>query len=202
MSAASPKPKDTQSDSGQEPSMEEILASIRRIIADDQAPAPVEEPAPAPSLPPQRLAVEDVLDLASVAKTVRRPPPLSLDPEEVEFRAEPAPPPPPPPPAKPAPAMSAPPAMSVPPARSAPERLQVAVEQETVERLTSKDTDDSVGQAFQLLSSTVLQSKAQTLEDVVKDMLRPMLKSWLDENLPTMVERLVKAEIERVSRGR
>ena len=37
---------------------------------------------------------------------------------------------------------------------------------------------------------------------IVQDMLRPMLKSWLDENLPVVVERLVRAEIERVSRGR
>ena len=41
-----------------------------------------------------------------------------------------------------------------------------------------------------------------TDEDLVKEMLRPMLKSWLDENLPPMVERLVRQEIERVSRGR
>ena len=40
------------------------------------------------------------------------------------------------------------------------------------------------------------------LEAVIRDMLRPMLKSWLDDNLPGMVERIVKAEIERVSRGR
>jgi cell pole-organizing protein PopZ len=37
---------------------------------------------------------------------------------------------------------------------------------------------------------------------VVSELLRPMLKAWLDENLPEMVERLVRAEIERVSRGR
>ncbi|XBY46276.1 DUF2497 domain-containing protein [Methyloraptor flagellatus] len=49
---------------------------------------------------------------------------------------------------------------------------------------------------------TVLSSNARTLEDLVQDMLRPMLKGWLDQNLPTMVERLVRAEIERVSRGR
>jgi cell pole-organizing protein PopZ len=38
--------------------------------------------------------------------------------------------------------------------------------------------------------------------DLVKEMLRPMLKGWLDDNLPSMVERIVRAEIERVSRGR
>jgi cell pole-organizing protein PopZ len=48
----------------------------------------------------------------------------------------------------------------------------------------------------------VLSQNARTLDDLVKDMLRPMLKSWLDDNLPGLVERLVRAEIERVSRGR
>ena len=52
------------------------------------------------------------------------------------------------------------------------------------------------------LANTVLSNNARTLEDLVKEMLRPMLKSWLDDNLPGLVERIVKAEIERVSRGR
>ena len=48
----------------------------------------------------------------------------------------------------------------------------------------------------------MLVQNARTLEDFVREMLRPMLKTWLDDNLPAMVERLVRAEIERVSRGR
>jgi uncharacterized protein len=40
------------------------------------------------------------------------------------------------------------------------------------------------------------------MEDIVKEMLRPMLKAWLDDNLPPLVERLVEAEIERVARGK
>ena len=59
----------------------------------------------------------------------------------------------------------------------------------------------AVGQAFDRLAHTVLSSNARTLEDLVREMLRPMLKNWLDDNLPTMVERLVRAEIERVARG-
>lgn len=39
------------------------------------------------------------------------------------------------------------------------------------------------------------------LNEIVRDMLRPMLKGWLDDNLPVLVERLVRAEIERVARG-
>ena len=56
--------------------------------------------------------------------------------------------------------------------------------------------------AFHSLATTVLTNNARTLEDLVKEMLRPMLKAWLDDNLPTLVERIVKAEIERVARGR
>ena len=56
--------------------------------------------------------------------------------------------------------------------------------------------------AFNTLAHTVLVQNARTLEDLVREMLRPMLKSWLDDNLPNMVERLVRAEIERVARGR
>ena len=56
--------------------------------------------------------------------------------------------------------------------------------------------------AFGQLSHTVLAANARTLDDLVKEMLRPMLRSWLDENLPVIVERLVRAEIERVSHGR
>ena len=57
----------------------------------------------------------------------------------------------------------------------------------------------AVESAFNSLAHTVLSNNARTLEDLVKEMLRPMLKSWLDDNLPGLVERIVKAEIERVS---
>jgi len=42
---------------------------------------------------------------------------------------------------------------------------------------------------------------SRTLDDLVRELLRPLLKAWLDEHLPGMVERMVRAEIERVSRG-
>jgi cell pole-organizing protein PopZ len=68
--------------------------------------------------------------------------------------------------------------------------------------ILSQSTVVAVESAFNTLANTVLSNQARTLEDLVKDMLRPMLKSWLDDNLPGLVERIVKAEIERVSRGR
>jgi cell pole-organizing protein PopZ len=68
--------------------------------------------------------------------------------------------------------------------------------------ILSQNTANSVESAFNALANTVLSNNTRTLEDLVKEMLRPMLKSWLDDNLPALVERIVKAEIERVSRGR
>jgi uncharacterized protein len=206
MSAASPKIPDSKfqdkaADKAHEPSMEEILASIRRIIADDQAAKPAEVAAPAPE-------PDDVLDLAEVAEPVMRPRVVEPEPEpepapdlldfdaidfedpvtaapEPEPEPEPAPEPPPPPPPPPQPVLQA---------ARAPEPEP--------EALVSPATDASVSGAFNLLAHTVLTQNARTLEDLVKEMLRPMLKSWLDDNLPAVVERLVRAEIERVSRGR
>jgi cell pole-organizing protein PopZ len=68
-------------------------------------------------------------------------------------------------------------------------------------QILSHSTVSAVESAFNSLANTVLSNNARTLEDLVKEMLRPMLKSWLDDNLPGLVERIVKAEIERVSRG-
>lgn len=68
--------------------------------------------------------------------------------------------------------------------------------------MLSRATVSAVESAFNSLANTVLSNNARTLEDLVKEMLRPMLKNWLDDNLPGLVERIVKAEIERVSRGR
>jgi len=70
------------------------------------------------------------------------------------------------------------------------------------EGLISATTTAVVDSAFNTLAQTVLVQNARTLEDLVREMLRPMLKIWLDDNLPGLVERLVRAEIERVSRGR
>nr|WP_246154717.1 DUF2497 domain-containing protein [Methylobacterium oryzihabitans] len=198
MSAASPK-QDLSPDKANEPSMEEILASIRRIIADDQKPAEVQE---APRKPRPVPDPDDVLDLADVAPppAPERIPPLDFDMAEVAFKdepidfdsleVEPDPLPPPPPPKAPEPPPEPPRVAVAPPPPPADERL------------LSNAADASVSQAFHLLANTVLSNNARTLEDLVQDMLRPMLKAWLDDNLPVMVERLVRAEIERVARGR
>jgi cell pole-organizing protein PopZ len=88
-------------------------------------------------------------------------------------------------------AMQQPPSFEPPPFETAPPP-----------QILSRSTVSAVESAFNTLANTVLSNNARTLEDLVKEMLRPMLKSWLDDNLPGLVERIVKAEIERVSRGR
>ena len=203
MSAASPK----VSDKAQEPSMEEILASIRRIIADDQIAKAEVVPPRAPAPMPEN---DDVLDLAEVAQPVRKP--IPLDEPEIAFRKEPIedgqidfdaisfdddeP------DLEPLPPLRAAPPIEPPRPVPQPASRELDPEPTHTERLTSAVTDASVAQAFHMLSHTVMSSQARTLEELVQDMLRPMLKGWLDENLPGMVERLVRAEIERVARGR
>ncbi len=68
--------------------------------------------------------------------------------------------------------------------------------------LLSPRADAAVASAFNQLATNMLSGSARTIDDLVEDMLRPMLRNWLDVNLPPMVERLVREEIERVSRGR
>jgi uncharacterized protein len=250
----------TQPAKVQEPSMEEILASIRRIIADDEAKPPAAEKTPgktvaakpekpeaavpaakppaisdiAPSAipaaqpmaakvasPPSTTAAapamsnsqDDIdamlagLDEATSEAEIRAPlpdgevfeltdemavsdaPPTfqKVDPEDdLEFTETPA-----------ARATHRQPAFEPPPFESA-----AAPQQTPPQQMLSRSTVSAVESAFNTLANTVLSNNARTLEDLVKEMLRPMLKSWLDDNLPGLVERIVKAEIERVSRGR
>jgi cell pole-organizing protein PopZ len=242
----------SQSAKAQEPSMEEILASIRRIIADDDNSKPPAKPA-APPAPPPVAAVPRPAALPPrtpvtpppappprpvVAPPAPRPAPsASMNQQDVDAvlaGLEPHPPPedPPPPedvldltesmatpgPGNPAPSFQtidgqpdvvfadAPEPQPPPVSRLVEEPRRPAVQ--TTQNaspaiaLMSNTTSAAVDSAFNTLAQTVLVQNARTLEDLVREMLRPMLKSWLDDNLPGMVERIVRAEIERVSRGR
>jgi len=68
-------------------------------------------------------------------------------------------------------------------------------------RLVSPATDASVASSFQSLATSMFLRDPDLIARTAREMLRPMLKAWLDDNLPVMVERLVRAEIERVARG-
>lgn len=78
------------------------------------------------------------------------------------------------------------------------------IEAETEEgrgQLVSLHTGEKVAAAFNELTAAIEAGQARSFDDIAQDMLRPMLTQWLDDNLPTLVERLVREEIERVSRG-
>ncbi|MGU3494899.1 DUF2497 domain-containing protein [Xanthobacteraceae bacterium A53D] len=89
-----------------------------------------------------------------------------------------------------------------PPVRELPEVRQTRVEMPQPRRkdLLSPSVDAAVSAAFGSLGSTALPEQGRTVEDLMKEILRPMLKDWLDDHLPDIVERLVRAEIERISR--
>jgi cell pole-organizing protein PopZ len=67
--------------------------------------------------------------------------------------------------------------------------------------LVSTVTVEKVARSFQDLQSALVEAERRSLDEIAEDMLRPMLQEWLDDNLPTLVERLVREEIERVVRG-
>jgi uncharacterized protein len=231
----------TQPAKSQEPSMEEILASIRRIIADDDAsksaprPAEVPKPAARPMPAPPRIVPETVPAAAHASAEPAEPMAPSAFDEPTEEESsdildltesmaapafEPTPPAPTHPPiASPGPAPNEIPQFRKidafsdvafdeteprPEYRHAPARNEAAMaaRSEAENVLLSRETSAAVDSAFNALAQTVLVQNARTLEDLVREMLRPVLKSWLDDNLPGMVERLVRAEIERVARGR
>jgi cell pole-organizing protein PopZ len=246
----------TQPAKVQEPSMEEILASIRRIIADDEAKpaekatspaksgssetgsaAPAAKPAvmsdippsvaaqaakaaaPAPNPPPAAGNSQDDIDAmlagfdAATSEAEVRPP--LPDGEVFELTDEMALPDPAPTPFRKVEPeddieFSEAAATAAPPRPQRPQHREPAFEPPPLyespvappQQILSRSTVSAVESAFNTLANTVLNNNARTLEDLVKEMLRPMLKSWLDDNLPGLVERIVKAEIERVSRGR
>jgi cell pole-organizing protein PopZ len=184
--------------------MEDILASIRRILSEDEqpaaAPAPAaaaEEPAPADDdvlkLDESMLVAapepepEPVHDRAALLEAISAPgEPLEVAPARPEPEPEPEPPPP----------MPVPMPLATPVAAPAIDRL-IAPEAEASAASSMNSlmrTLDSNRQA----TGTLLYRGGPTLEDMVREEMRPMLKDWLDTNLPPLVERLVRAEIERV----
>ncbi len=195
--------------------MEEILASIRRILNDDDAPAepasapeppaaekpPAPDRRPAPDRPPalDRPAVaepppadDDVLLLdqsmmisqtgAADHPTANPQPPVAAQPDPIAPEPEP-----------PLHENDAPtPAHADPfepliPGLVAPEAAAAAA-----------SSVDSLVRTLAAGRATQVYAGGPTLEDIVRAELRPLLKQWLDINLPPMVERLVRSEIERV----
>ncbi len=194
----------------QDPSVDEILASIRRIIAEEElsvAPVVTHKAAPAGEGGPLILADEDVLEL-----TDRVPDPMDTAeaPQMAGLEAA-APPEPAEPAARPAVELAAQHAadpletgealvMSELDTQPAPTPAPVPALDEP---LVGPRAASSVASSFDALERSVQMPAAdRTLEDVVSALLRPMLKAWLDENLPAIVEAKVAAEVDRIVRQR
>lgn len=163
-----------------EPSMEEILASIRRIISEDgeepAAPKPRAAPAaaarPAPPAPPQRARLFEPEPAPPAEPAVEEDrAETHLETEDVEMIK-----------------------------RNVAENLR----EETEEAMLSDTAAAVASKAFQNLSQSVRISSGEgrTLEDIVTDLLRPMIKDWLDANLAAIVEEKVEEEVQRVARRR
>ncbi|MGE5200531.1 MAG: DUF2497 domain-containing protein [Acidobacteriota bacterium] len=168
--------------------MEEILASIRRIIAEDgeqpaAAPAKEAPPAATPPKPDEILELTEVVDEDHGVK----PAAVAMAEPEPQPRAQPQAPPQPP---------AVEPGASnglVSDAAAAASLAALSQLNQLGERREKRMSDIPLGEG------------PQTIEGLVRDMLRPLLKEWLDSNLPDIVERIVHEEVDRLvraSRGR
>ena len=216
-----------------EPSMEEILASIRRIISEDgdeetaaapeAAPRAVPDAVDEPEAVAEAVEEEDVLELTDEvqddgtvvnfntgeAVAIEEIPEefveaLELDEEEeVELEmvdaeeepleeavAEP----------EPAPAPLA-------EEHPVPEPADVLAAEATDRLISENSAINSVSSLSALAATVDTYRRAvdpsigpRTIEDLVKDVMRPMIREWLDDNLPSLVERVVGREIERMTR--
>lgn len=158
-----------------EPSMDDILASIRKILNEDEAPT-----GPIPTVEPEPLLLTPEMMIT---------PPEAAPPAEA--------------PAPPEPALAEPP----PPPAALPEPEPTPMPDPTPDpnALIAPAAAAAAAAALGQLSRAVAQERATgitrggpTIEDVVREELRPILKEWLDSHLPAIVERLVRQEIERV----
>jgi len=172
--------------------MEEIIASISRIITDDKRPSE-------PVLPVsgEKSGILELTEVVNEDGSVRRVTPPADTPN--------------PPPATPTAAVD--PSVATATARSeaGPSDREPGIEPKpefSRDRILSSATSGAAAAAFAQLGSLPrerrregelpLGSADRTLEDMVRNMLRPMLQTWLDEHLPGIVERLVREEIARV----
>jgi cell pole-organizing protein PopZ len=168
-----------------EPSMEEILASIRRIIAEDGEADGDKGDAKVATASPAKAEEEDVLELTDV---LEEDPPVANTPEapaapddETPFTLDPGM-------ARAEPAAPAPPPAEARLISTESATASVAALAQLVNRPREKSDEMPLGHAD------------RTLEDLVRELLRPILKTWLDDHLPSLVERLVQDEIARLVR--
>ena len=203
---------------GQEPSMEDILSSIRRILSEEEdetsveepvaEPDPIPEPEPEP-IPEPEPEPEPIPEPEPEPEPIPEPEPEPEPIPEPEPEPEPIPEPEPvfvpePEPVfEPAPA-PAPPPMPDPIPQPMAEMLELTPEMVASEILSQPTATASVDVLSDLAAAILdrrdlqlhANAKDLTLEGIVREMLKPILREWLDRNLPYLIERLVKKEID------
>ena len=198
--------------SEQEPSIEEILSSIRQIISDedDEAPQEVEEEEEVAVADPIRHEPDDVLDLTEDDLIDDEPEVIEepvFEPEPEVFE-EP----------EPEPDIEEAIEIEMRDAQNALDEIRNVKREEPAfapepepAMVPPSDILSSGAQAAALGSLSKLANKMPinnsrtyeggvTLEDIVREMLHPMLREWMDDNLPPMVERIVQKELEKLAR--
>jgi len=161
-----------------EPVAATVAEEIRRPV-EPVAAAPVVAPLPAPKPAPVVAEVQPV-----------EPEPL---PQAVESEIEPV--------AEPQASMAPEAPVAPAPVAQAPVPSFLPQVLEEAQALISQDASLQVARSFEELALAIDGAERRSLGEIAEDMLRPMLREWLDDNLPTLVERLVREEIERVARG-
>jgi len=180
-----------------EPSLEEILSSIRRIISED-GPSTAAAALNVPDAWPTAVEVEeDVLVLTERvpmngqtffhAEAAASAEPVVVEPVlEAEAVIE----------AEPAPAVET-------PVMSKPFEEPVVAEDIQARTAAAFEKLDAVTQAPEPSAPPLMMpAPGRTLEDVIRELMQPMLKEWLEENLPAIVQARVDEEIERISKRR
>ena len=152
--------------------MEDILASIRRILNEDETNMPPASDLTHGAAPADHKDDVLVLDTSMIVAEPPASQPAETQPPTPEPASQ----------GTPQPASQPPPAVLVAPeaAASAASAVSALVQALVAER------------------AAPVHRTGPTIEDLVREELRPMLKGWLDQHLPPLVERLVRAEIERV----
>ena len=185
MSGTAPPPA-----GGQDQSMDDILASIRRILNEDEATAeaadvaPPAQPEAEPEPEPDPEAFAAPPPPIAPAPVAAPPPRARSGPEPVELTSD---------------MLVTPP--NLPPA--APPRMGLGMDDasDLIAPAAAAAAAASVGSLLRAVSSergSQVYRGGPSIEDVVREEIRPILKDWLDHHLPPLVERLVRAEIERV----
>jgi len=185
------KPQSRSED--QEPSMEEILSSIRKIIASDEEEGKPPKAAAAGAARPEREEGDEVLELTDVVPEEegagREQPPAASDLDALEERAR---------------AELDEVSRRVEAAETPPSKAAVP----PAESLVSEAAASAATAAFARLARSVsrpepgpvVPDSGKSVEVFVAELLRPMLKDWLDANLPAIVERVVEQEVKKLAK--